>query len=1027
VSPIRTFINRPMFTSMLVLALVVFGINAYPRMGVDMTPKVDIPVVTITTILAGADPDTIEKNVSKPLEEALNSLSGLETIRSSNFESVSMVVLEFQLDRNLDLAAQDVRDKVSATLSKLPTEIEQPLVQKLDLQAQALVQLAMTGPLTVERMTKIAEDDLRPALQRISGVGTVDITGGRKREITIELDPLRLRSYNLAATDVSQAIAMQSLNVPGGRTLEPTRERVVKLETEARSVDELRALVVASPGGRPIRVKDVANVIDGPAEARSSATLNSRPTIAIVAKKQSDANTVAVAEAIKENLPNLEKLLPAGSRLTLVSDNSKFIRKSIESVQEDMILGAILAVLVVLTFLRNWRATLVAAVALPTSIIGTVAVMRALDFTFNLITMLALTLSIGLLIDDAIVVIENVFRHLEKGEKPRAAAFNGTNQIALAVLAVTLSVVAVFVPVAFMQGIIGRFFFQFGITVAVAVALSYFVSMALTPMLSARFLSHGESTNAAGRFLERGFLGLERSYRRVLTWALDHRWTTISGAAGLLVLTVFLSQFLSRTFMPDQDMGELVATLEMPLGTTLAGTQKESLDVSGQIEKLPGVVSVLSLIGGEVDASVEKAQLTIGLVPIPERSYKQQQLKQYIRDHLRIPPGAIFTVVNKPMMSGGGNRAQPVQFNLRSDDPVALMNAVEKVTAAMRANPGFSDVDSTYRNGRPLISVQVDRERAAALGLPAAQIGRTLRALLGQDEFAKYREKGDQYDIKLRLPDEIRASPDAIGALTMRTPRGDLAELRSVAKLVQTEGPSQIDRQSLKRQVTILADLKDYPLGDALSFLDKAASDLPGVQHDFAGQAKEMGKSMREFGRALLLGVILLYMVLCAQFESALDPITIMVSLPLSVIGALGGLLLSHEYLSIFTMIGMIMLMGLVAKNGILIVEFANQLRDEGKSTREALLEAGPLRLRPILMTSIAMIAGMLPVAFARGDGAETRTGMAWAIIGGMVASTALTLVVVPVLYSLLDRMRRKHVHREVPTVEREAGEREVA
>ena len=905
------------------------------------------------------------------------------------------------------MAAQEARDKVSATLSKLPEEIETPIVQKIDLQAQALIQLALTGPLPVETLTKAAEDELRPALQRIAGVGTVDVIGGRKREITIEVSPTRLRSYGLAATDVSQAISAQSVNIPGGRTLEPGKERVVKLETEAQSVDELRDLVVASPGGRSIRVRDVAAVIDGPAEARSTARLNGHTAIALVVKKQSDANTTAVAEGVKAHLDELRRLLPEGSRLSVVTDNSRFIRKSIESVQHDLLIGALLAVLVVLAFLRNWRATVVAAFALPTSIVGTFAAMHALDFTFNSITMLALTLSIGLLIDDAIVVIENVFRHLERGEPPRKAALNGTTQIALAVLAVTLSVIAVFVPVAFMKGMVGRFFFQFGITVTVAVALSYLVSMTLTPMLAARLLSHGESMGAVGRFLERGFTAIESLYRRVLTWALGHRLATVALTVGVFVLTVFMGRFVSMTFMPTQDVSELQVTLELPLGTPLADADAAVLDVGDAIRVDPGVSSVFSLVGGGTDGAVNKATLTVSLVPIAERRFKQEDMKVFLRKAIRLPHGAVFTVGER---GWAGGRSQPVQFNLRSNDPALLAAAVDKGLAAMRANPRFADVDSSYRTGSPIVSVRVDRDRAAAVGLPAVQIGQTLRAFLGQQEFVKYREKGDQYDVKLRLPDAVRADPLALGGLTLRTPRGDLVELRSLANLVQTTGPSEIDRQSLKRQVTLLADLKGMSMGEANRTLREIAKTLPpGVQTDFSGQGKYLGETMGEFGAALLLGVILIYMVLCAQFESLLDPITIMISLPLSAIGAIAALLLAHQYMSIFAMIGMIMLMGLVAKNGILIVEFTNQLREEGRPTREALLEAGPMRLRPILMTSVAMIAGMLPVAFARGDGSESRTGMAWAIIGGLIASTVLTLVVVPVVYSLFDRFRRTH------------------
>ncbi|WP_242334981.1 MULTISPECIES: efflux RND transporter permease subunit [unclassified Anaeromyxobacter] len=1027
-SPIRTFIRRPIFTSMLLLAVVVFGLFSYPRIGVDQMPEVDFPIVTVTTILPGADPETVEENVSKPLEEALNTISGLDTLRSQNFESVSMVVLRFELSKPVDVAAQDVRDKVQATLSKLPKEIETPVVQKLDLGAMPIVQLALSGPVPIEELTRIAEDELKPGLQRLQGVGSIDVVGGREREVNVVVDPVRLRSYGLAATDVSQAIRAQSISVPGGRTLEPGQERVVKLETEARSVEEIRDLVVASPGNRPIRVRDVANVVDGPGEARSAATLDGRSAVALVIRKQSGANTVEVAERVKGDLAALTQRLPAGSKLEIVTDNSKFIRGSISAVQHDLVIGAILAVLVVLVFLRDWRATIVSALALPTSVIGTFAVMHALGFTFNTVTMLALTLSIGLLIDDAIVVIENIVRHLEKGERPREAALNGTGQIALAVLAVTLSVIAVFIPVAFMKGMVGRFFFQFGVTVAVAVAISYFVSMTLTPMMSARILAkHGHGTSRVGAVLERFFTAIERGYRRTLEWALAHRAVTVAAAVGVLFVTVGLGKFLQFTFIPSQDQGGVTVSVELPVGTPLAETQREAERIAGQIRGVPGVVNVFSLVGGGVDEAVNKADLTVNLLRVNERRYSQEEFKQHLRQSLAVPPGTVLSVADQQMMAGGGSRPQPVQFNIRSDDWDAILAAVEKTKAAMLKNPGLTDVDTTYRAGRPLLSVQVDRDRAAAVGLPAAAVGQTLRAFLGQDAFGTYREKGNQYDVKLRLPDETRADPDAIGALTLRTPKNELVELRSVARLQGGEGPSQIERQALKRQVTMLANLKGYSLGEAISFLNGIAKEFPPqVQTDFEGQGKELANTGREFLMALLLGIILIYMILAAQFESLLDPVTIMLSLPLAVIGAIAALLLAHEFMSMLAMIGMIMLAGLVTKNGILIVEFTNQLRAEGRTTLEALLEAGPLRLRPILMTSIAMIAGMIPVAFARGDGAEMRTGMAWAIIGGLAASTVLTLVVVPVVYALLDGLRGRLVRAlpAAPHEEEETGDK---
>jgi hydrophobic/amphiphilic exporter-1 (mainly G- bacteria), HAE1 family len=1009
-SPIRTFIARPVFTGMLTLVFVVFGLVAYPKIGVDQMPEVEFPIVTVVTVLPGADPESIERNVTKPLEEALNTLSGLDTLRSVNVDNVSQIVIRFDLERKVDVAAQDVRDKVQATLSRLPREIQTPVVQKFDIGAAPVATLAFSAPVPIERLTKLAEDVIKPAFQQIPGVGSIEVVGGRKRELTIVLDPQSLKANGLTPIDVVAAVRGQSLDVPGGRTLEPGVERSVKLTAEAHSVEELRALILASPTGTPVRLGDVAQVLDQPAEARSSATLNGRSAIGLIVLKQSGSNTVQVAERIKGALPEVQRLLPPGSRVDLVVDGAKFIRSSIGAVQEDMIIGAVLAVLVVLLFLRNWRSTIVSAVALPTSIIGTFAVMKALNFTFNVVTMLALTLSIGLLIDDAIVVIENIVRHLERGQKPRDAARDGTGEIALAVLAVTLAVVAVFVPVAFMEGIMGRFFYQFGVTVAVAVLISYFVSMTLTPMLSARILKEHESHGKVNKAIERVLEAIEHAYRTALAWVLGHRAITMAGASAVLIATVFMARFLAFTFMPQQDMSMVRVAVELPAGTPLADTQHQLDDLARQIRAVPGVVDVFAIAGSGGREEVNKGEINVNVVPIAQRAYGLHSFKEHLRASLRVRPDATLGVQDFQGVAGGGSRPQMVQFNLRSTDWDQLLAAVEKTHAAMAKQPGFVDIDTTYRAGKPQLEVEVDRERAASVGIPAASLGQALRALMGGDKVTDFHQGGDTYDIKVRLTPQTLADPAALGSIPVRTMTGQLTELRNIAQVRAGTGPSQIEHQGQMRQVTILADLRNYALGDAMTFLnDFAATQLPpGIRYDFEGQGRELQTAGRAFGVALLLGIILVYIILAAQFESLIHPFTIMMSLPFAIIGGIAGLLLARQFLSMMAMIGFIMLMGLVTKNGILLVEFTNQLRLAGKTTREALLEAGPVRLRPILMTTLAMIAGMIPVALARGDGAETRVPMAVAIIGGLITSTALTLGIVPVVYSLLDDLRNR-------------------
>jgi HAE1 family hydrophobic/amphiphilic exporter-1 len=1011
--PIRVIIRRPVFTAMLVLSVVVFGLYALPRMGVDQFPDVEFPVVTVTTVLPGADPETVEKDVSEPLEEALNTLSGIDSLRSISGESVSQLIVRFELSKNADIAAQEVRDRVQTTLMKLPSDVRQPVVEKFDVGAAPVAQVALSGPLPIVELTELAEDDIKPAFQHIRGVGGVDIVGGREREIRVVLDLARLRSYGLAASDVVQALRSQDVDVPGGRTYVGDSEQIVTLQSEVDSPDELAGLILASPGGAPVRLRDVAQIIDGPAEARSAATLDGRSAVGLVIRKQSDANTVAVADAVKAALPEITHALPKEMRLDVVVDGAKFIRNSIRSVQEDMILGAILAVLIVLVFLRNLRSTLVAAIALPTSIIGTFAAMQALDFTFNIVTMLALTLSIGLLVDDAIVIIENIVRQTEDGKPPFEAALHGAKQIALAVLAVTLSVVAVFIPVAFMEGMMGRFFYQFGVTVAVAVLLSYGVSMTLTPMMSARVITgHGES-NAAARVIERALTRLEGSYRRLLRYSLAHPLVTVAIAFAVFAASIGLGSLLKFTFIPPQDMGQARVTLELPAGTRLGQTERALESLRTQVAAQPGVVSTYATVGGGVRGEVNKGEVFVNLVPIAERTFSQQEFKEHLRNSLRHDADAKLAVLDySPIQGGSAARSQQVQFNIRGDDWSEVQRAADKTLAYMKTQPGLVDVDSTYRAGKPQLSVYPERARAAELGVPAAMVGLTLRTLLSQDKVASLREGGKSYDIKVGLSEGVLAQPDTVGSITVRGAMGQLVEVRNISRIVRTTGPAMIERQAQKRQITLLADLQDYSLGEALDTLSTfAAHELePSITTDFEGMGRELGNAMRSFILALLLGVVLLYMILAAQFESLLDPFTIMLALPLALVGAILSLLLTGQFMSMFAMIGIIMLMGLVAKNGILLVEFTNQLRHDGKGVREALLTAGPLRLRPILMTTVAMIAGMIPVALARGDGAETRVPMAITIIGGLVTSTLLTLVVIPSVYLLLDRLRGKRL-----------------
>ncbi|MCL2012738.1 MAG: efflux RND transporter permease subunit [Cystobacterineae bacterium] len=1010
---LKTFISRPVFTCMLMAAVVVFGLVSFPRIGVDQLPNIDIPVVTVTTLLPGADPESMEKNVSKPLEDALSSLNGVDELKSISLDSVSQLIVFFKLETNLDTAAQDVRDRIQSALRNLPKDVEMPVVEKIDLDSAPILMLSLTGPLPIEALTRAAEDILKPALEAQVGVGSVDVVGGRKREIQLVVEPQSLRGHGLSIGNLSQALAAQSVDIPGGRAMQEGKEFVVRLAAEAQSVEEIGNIIISSPGGTPVRVRDVAAVIDGAQEARGLARSDFGAAIALNVRKQSGANTVQVAEAVKASLENMNAQLPEGLVVKTIIDNSTFIRSSILAVQEDMLLGGILAVLVVLIFLRNARSTLVAAISLPVSVIGTFAVMALLGFTFNIITMLALTLSIGLVIDDAIVVIENIVRHLEQGKPPMQAALEGVRQIALAVFAVTLAIVAVFIPVAFMDGIAGQFFYQFGVTVAVAVLISYAVSMTLAPMLSGRVLkevSHA-TPNRVSVWLEQSFLRLESFYKKILAKVLAHRGLVMCGAIGVLALTLGLASLLKISFIPKNDTSSLTVAVELPQGSTLEDTEKELALIAEHVRKMPGVVETFATAGGGTLEEVHKGELIVNLLPVKQRALSQETFKIQLRESLPTPRPGVRLSIQDGAAASSGMRAREVEYALRGSEFATLVSAAEAGLLQMQKNPGFTDVDMNYRAGKPQYNVQINRERAAQLGVVAGQVGAMLRSYLGRDAFMSFREGGESYDVKLRLADATLSSKEALGQLTILSSSGQLVELRNIADIVPAEGPAQINRLNKQREITLFANIaQGYSLGEGMAYLaEHVEAKLPeGVSAGFAGTSKEMGKTLNAFAMALILGVVLLYMILAAQFESLIHPFTIMLALPFALIGGVTALLVTGQALSMFALIGVIMLMGVVVKNGILLVEFTLQLREEGKNAHEALLEAAPIRMRPILMTSIAMIAGMVPMLLAQGDGAAMRMPMALVVIGGLISSTVLTLLIVPVVYSLIDGFMSK-------------------
>lgn len=1013
-------IRRPVFAVMMIAALVVFGIVSYPRIGVDLFPDVEFPVVTVTVVYPGADPETMESKVADPIEEQINTLSGIKVLRSVNLESVTQVVVQFDLDVNADQAVTDIRDRVARIQKELPEQIDPPVIQKFDVGAAPIMAVALSGKVGPKELSYIAEKVVKRDIERIPGVGGVDIVGSRPREIKVLVDPAKLAGMGLAVSDVENALRAQNLDLPGGHFEQGSRELMVKTKGEVKSAREIANITVPNPSGTLIRIRDVATVEDTVAEERSASFFDGESAISLVVRKQSGGNTVAVAERVREALAKLEERVgKSGVKITVPTDNSVYIEHSIADVQFDLVFGAFLAVLIILLFLHDIRATIISAVALPTSVVATFAFMDLFGFTFNNMSMLALSLSIGILIDDAIVVIENIHRHLETGKASQLAAEVGTREIFLAVLATTSSILAVFVPVAFMKGIIGRFFFQFGITVSVAVAISMLVSFTLVPMLSSRFLLPSHTTkrpNLLFRGIERALKWVDAGYGRLLRAALRHRLVTVAAAIAALVSSFVVVAHVKAEFMPPEDRAEFNVNVELPTGTSLDATKKIVGAVSTDLrEHAPGVLHTFTTIGGGAQGQINQGQIQVVMTPGKERSYSQEELMGWVRARLDGVKDAQISVVPISAIGGdSGFRQQAIQFNVRGPDLAELVRVTDQLKEELAKVPGLVDVDTTYRGGKPEVEIEVARDRAADLGVPVASIAMAIRAYMAGDPVSELKQGTDVWDVTLQMPAHLRDDMEQLSNLQVRSVGGQLVDLASVVHIGRGEGPSQIERQARQRQITVLANTQGLPLGEAKKKVDELAARVvpANMTTDYAGMADIMGESFGYMALALVLAIVLVYMILAAQFDSFLQPVTIMLSLPLSVVGAFGALYLTGMTLNIFSMIGVIMLMGLVTKNAILLVDFANQLRERGEALTEALVTAGITRLRPIVMTTAAMIFGMLPVALALGEGGEARAPMAVCVIGGLLTSTLLTLVVIPVVYTYMDSLSHNRLVR---------------
>ena len=999
-------IRRPVFTLMLIGAMVVFGLTAYRSLGVSLFPDVDFPIVTVAVVYEGADPETVETEVTDVIEEAVNTISGIKSLRSESAEGISQIFIEFELDRNIDVASQDVRDKVAGIRADLPTEIEAPVVEKFDPDSAPILSIVLSGPTSIRELTRLADDVIKPQIEGIEGVGSVKLVGGRDREVRVWLRVDDLRTCGLAAQDVINALQQENIEYPGGRVESENREVVIKTLGEMESVRQFEEIVIAYRDGAPIRVRDVATVEDGQEDFRSLARLNGQPAVSLLVRRQSGENLLAVADGVKAELDKIRTSLPSGYQLVLAQDLSVFVANSFNDTQGELLRGSFLAVLVILIFLRNPRGAFVAAVTIPTTIVATFTFIHVMGFTLNMMSMLALSISVGMVIDDSICVLENSFRHMEEGKPRVQAALAGIAEIGFAVIATSLAIVAVFIPVAFMDGLVGQFFYEFGMTVTFAVIISTFIAVTLSPMLCSQVLKLPKRHGLFFRVTERFFVGLESTYRAALGVALRFRTLTVVAALGIFVASLMLTGLIGKEFVAAQDEGQFNVRVETPLGSSIHRTSKLLDTVEHRLEGLPGVTDIFTTIGAAAEGRVTMATVLVKLVPKSQRLLGQQDIMLLARKQLADLSECDISIEEIPRVSGGGNRSSPIQFNLRGPDLATLDKVSQEVMDGMKQVGGIVDINTSYDPEKPEISVVIDRERAADLGVSAREMGSTIRALVGGQKVTSFKDEGESFDVRTRLVASDRTQRDAAYSLPVRG-RNGLVELRSLVDVRDGTGPVQIDRQERQRQVTILANLeKDKPLGEAVGDIKQlvAAIDLPsGVKTAFTGSADMMAETFGNILFSMMLAVILIYMILAAQFESLVHPFTVMLSLPLSVGGALGALALTGRTLNIFSMIGMIMLMGLVTKNAILLVEYTNQLRERGLGKTDALLKAGPVRLRPILMTAFSTIAGMIPIAIGLGEGAESRAPMGTCVVGGMVTSTLLTLIVIPVIYSLLD------------------------
>ena len=1007
----RVCIQRPVFATVLMLVLVVLGGAAYGKLGLDQFPNVDFPVVVVTTTLPGSSAEEMESDVSDKIEGAVNTISGIDELRSTSSEGVSIVVVTFDIAKPVDVAAQDVRDKVNLVMPDLPKGIDQPVISKIDPGASPILFAALRSKQPIRETTELADKVVRRQIESIDGVGEVKIIGGRKRQINVLLDPIALRSHEVTAIDVQRALATQNLNVPGGSVETGPKDITLRVAGRVASVEEVGRIVVKQKAGSPVRVDDLGRVEDGAEKEESAAQYDDEPTVVLQIKKQSGKNTVAVVDTVLARLDEVRKSLPPGVSLDIVYDNSGVIRTSTHAVLEHLVLGAVLAAVIVLIFLGSGRSTLIAAMAIPISIVGTFAVMYAFGFTLNFLTLLALALAVGLVIDDAIVVIENIMSFIERhGYKPFPAAALATKEIGLAVLATTLALMAVFVPVAFMGGIIGKFLMSFGLTMASAIGVSLIVSFSITPMLGARWLkAHepGQKPSFIQRLGDAVYGPIERVYMVALRFSMKHRWVVVLACVAALASMGPVGSRLKGGFLPTNDKAQYQLSMRAPEGTSVAETRLAAERIAQDIKALPGVTHTLITVGDDDMKTQNLATIRVLLTDPKEREVTQEELMNRTRTEIagKLPSSLRVTVADVPDFSAGGGSQAKVQYALSGPELGELERIATQLTSELRQVKGAVDVDNSLIVGKPELRVSIDRDRAADLGVQVADVASALQIFVGGLKVSTFSENGQQYDIRARADEKYRADPDMLQLLSVPSSKLGSVPLTSVVKLDDATGPAKIERLNRSRQVTIMAnstpEVGDNAVGAALKAIAER-TDLPnGYRLQPLGMSKESAKMAKAFGLAFAMSFIFMYLILAAQFESWLNPFIILLALPLTVPFGLISLLIFKQGISMFSMLGLLVLFGVVQKNAVLQIDHTMQLLRAGKPRLEAILEANKDRLRPILMTSLAFIAGMVPLVVSKGVGAGFNQAMSGIVVGGQALSLVLTLLATPVMFSL--------------------------